>query len=78
MARLAEPREPDAPVRCLEAESAGGGGWEPGRWYWCLLVALATIKSQDGQDGENYEKRRLICDYSNIQIFNEATAIWLI
>ena len=33
MARLAEPREPDAPVRCSEAESGGGGGWEPGRWY---------------------------------------------
>ena len=56
MARLAEPREPDAPVRCLEAESAGGGGWEPGRWYWCLLVALVTIKSLDGQMGRIMKK----------------------
>ena len=71
MARLAEPREPDAPVRCLEAESAGGGGWEPGRWYWCLLVALVTIKSLDGQDGEECEKRRLI--ENNFKYSNSST-----
>ena len=62
-------------MRCLEAESAGGGGWEPGRWYWCLLVALVTIKSREGQDGGNFEKRRLMSKYSNL---NKLTAIGLI